>query len=68
MSNFFMFQNRIFNKDYVACAYVQYNSFKEEYTPVCEVTSSKSPVNLDAPAEDFEECLKVLHDFYEYLK
>lgn len=68
MDNFFMFQNRIFNRDYVMCAYVQYNAFNENYTPVCEVSGSKSPVNLDAPAGDFEDCVKVLHDFYAALK
>lgn len=67
MDNFLMFNNRIFNKTYVTCAYVQFNAFNEVYTPVCELSGSKSPVNLDAPSEDFNDCVKVLHDFYAAL-
>lgn len=67
MNNFFMFDNRIFNKTYVTCAYVQYNAFNEELTAVCEITGSQSPINLGAPTKDLEECVKVLHDFYAAL-
>ena len=68
MDNFFMFNNRIFNANYVTCAYVQYNAFSENYTPVCEVSGSKSAVHLDMPTENVEDCIKVLHDFYAALK
>lgn len=68
MDNFFMFNNRVFNKNYVTCAYVQYNAFSEVYTAVCEVSGSKSPVNLDSPQEDFNECIKVLQDFFAALE
>lgn len=68
MDNFFMFNNRIFNKNYVTCAYVQYSAFTEVFTPVCEISGSKSPVQLDTPTEDSSECVKVLQDFYAALE
>lgn len=68
MNDFIYFNDRIFNKNSVSCAYVQFSAFSEEFTPVCEVSGSKSPVKLDAPTEDIDQCKKILNDFYEALK
>ena len=68
MSDFIYFNDRIFNKNSVSCAYVQFNALTDKCTPVCEVSGSKSPIQLDAPTEDIDECKKILKDFYEALK
>lgn len=68
MNNFIYFNDRIFNKESVTCAYVQFRAFSEDCVPVCEVIGNDKPVNLDAPTTDIEECKKVLKDFYEALK
>lgn len=68
MNDFFYFNDRIFNKNFITCAYVQFNAFSEEFTPVCEVSGSKSPINLNAPTENINDCKKVLQDFFTALK
>lgn len=68
MSDFVFFNDRIFNKNAVTTAYVQFSAFTEMFVPVCEVTSSNKPVHLDAPTEDPEECKKIISDFFKALE
>lgn len=66
--SFVFFDSRIINKDAIIAVYVQYNAFSEEFTPVCELSGSKTPLNLSSPTSDVDECKKVIEDFYNALR